>query len=293
MGSDWHTEQDRQIDRSFDQRETVANSVYAAKRIWLYAAQTFLHDVHLRNLVLIKKKEELFRVLDLGCGDGALACDIASFFKNAEVVGIDANAKSLEIVRNKPSPPNLSFIQANVMQIDLAELEKLGKFDVVICSEVFEHVEDTDKLLDVIEYCLNDRGFLSFSTPSGWMYRLPRLQMIHWMLKNPRRYYNVVLNPEKQWRRALKHHPGTQPSKFIKRMEKRGFEVVNRASSLIYLNEDPTSILHTMAKWIERISPVKGPTYLFYAYMLCESLMNLVPLFRIFEARFIILLQRC
>ncbi len=291
MQDNWHTEQDKRVDEVLDALSVTLDRASTAWRVWYHVANMVFYNAHLLNVILIKKKTENFRILDIGCGDGIIARDIASFFENAEVVGMDANAKSLEIARSKPNPQNLSFLELNFMQADLTEMEKLGKFDVVICSEVFEHVEDTDRLFDLIEYRLKEGGYLSFSTPSGWMYRLPRAAFVRWALSDTRTWYRLGVNPEKNWREALKIHPGIQPSKLMKRMKVRGFEVVNRIASCFYLSEDRKNSVHAGVRLVERISPVKGPTVFFYLYLLCEALMNIFPVFRIFESRVILLLR--
>jgi 2-polyprenyl-3-methyl-5-hydroxy-6-metoxy-1,4-benzoquinol methylase len=262
--------------------------------VWGHVANMVFYNAHLLNLVLVKKKAEPFRVLDVGCGDGIITRDIASFFENSEVIGLDANVKSLEIAKSKPYLKNITYYHTEFISADLSELEKLGKFDVVICSEVFEHVENTEKLLDIFDFVLKDEGYISFSTPSGWMYRVPRSWIVRLAYSQPSFWYRLCLNPEKHWREALRMHPAIQPSKFIKIMKNRGYQVISRIASVPYMSSDPVEATRTQKRWklAGKISPVKGPMLFFYYFMLYEALMNLFPLFRIFESRFILLLQR-
>ena len=74
-------------------------------------------------------------VLDIGCGNGALTFDIAQ--KAAEVVGIDLNRKNIEFAEEKFSAPNIKYIIGDALK-NLPD----RKFDVIILSNVLEHIED-------------------------------------------------------------------------------------------------------------------------------------------------------
>ena len=83
-------------------------------------------------------------VLDIGCGNGALTFDIAK--KAAEVVGIDLNEKNIRIAREKFSAPNIEYIIGDVVKNFPA-----SKFDVIILSNVLEHIEYRTELLNKIK----------------------------------------------------------------------------------------------------------------------------------------------
>jgi trans-aconitate methyltransferase len=68
------------------------------------------------------------RILDLGCGDGALSAQIADLVPEGEVVGIDASRGMIEAARPK-ARKNLRFV---LMDID--ELDYVEQFDVVFSN---------------------------------------------------------------------------------------------------------------------------------------------------------------
>ena len=80
------------------------------------------------------------RVLDIGCGKGELAHDVVER-AGATVVGIDSNPIYLEFARRRFPHPRLSFVEADALQF-LPE----GRFDVVILSNVLEHIERRPEL---------------------------------------------------------------------------------------------------------------------------------------------------
>lgn len=76
-----------------------------------------------------------WRVLDVGCGNGALAADLAKRCK--EVVGIDNQEKNvLEARENVPKAKIL------LRDINHYSFEADERFDAVILSNILEHIED-------------------------------------------------------------------------------------------------------------------------------------------------------
>src|SRR5256885_78652 len=75
------------------------------------------------------------RVLDVGCGYGAVAYSIASR-TGAEVTGIDLSEENIAIARQRFSHPALQFVHGAAPGGVPAR-----RFDVVVASNVLEHVE--------------------------------------------------------------------------------------------------------------------------------------------------------
>jgi ubiquinone/menaquinone biosynthesis C-methylase UbiE len=108
------------------------------------------------------------RVLDLGCGDGALAgvlADAAS--TSGSVIGVDVAEAALR--RARARHPQLTFTLA---PIEGALPFDDGSFDVVWSSEVIEHVADTARWLSELRRVLVPRGQLLLTTPSHGRLRL-------------------------------------------------------------------------------------------------------------------------
>ncbi|MSR77605.1 MAG: class I SAM-dependent methyltransferase [Candidatus Omnitrophica bacterium] len=91
-----------------------------------------------------------WRVLDVGCGNGALALDLSRCCK--EVVGIDMSERSLQ--QAKQRAPQIRFIQGDAVQFVKKNQEG---FDAVVLSNILEHVEarvDFLKNLSRVSPCL-------------------------------------------------------------------------------------------------------------------------------------------
>jgi len=87
-------------------------------------------------------------VLDVGCGIGVVAMDIAYKRKKSLIIGIDINKKNIEIARKfkvKNSIMNIDFIFGDINS------KKDIKTDVVILSNILEHISDRINFLkDII-----------------------------------------------------------------------------------------------------------------------------------------------
>ena len=81
------------------------------------------------------------RVLDVGCGKGELAHDLA-VRGGAIVVGLDVHTESLAFARSRFHDERVTFVQADVH--DYADDEP---FDVIVLSNVLEHIDDRIGLL--------------------------------------------------------------------------------------------------------------------------------------------------
>jgi ubiquinone/menaquinone biosynthesis C-methylase UbiE len=304
----WHAEQDQAMDRSLDMVESGSADPSPVFRTWVRAGYEMLYQTHLANLVALKRSDERFRLLDLGCGTGAFLRKAAEAFPNAELVGIDASRASMERARSAPSPPNVTYVEG--MFEDAIDH---GPFDVVVLSEVFEHVEETDALLRTAFAVLAAGGHLSFSTPSGWMWRRPGRMAASHLINSPVEprlrdrptpgavaerarnvwdfYRRVRLRPEENWRDALPHHPAVRPSVARAALERAGFEIEHRAGSL-WLLDDINGTTYKVFHRLERRGGVRAARKFLYGLNLLESLLELVPPLRVFESRLVLLARK-
>lgn len=83
-------------------------------------------------------------VLDIGCGGGLLCEPIA--FWGARVLGIDATAKLLEVARIHAALVGAPVVYRHALAEDVAREGR--RFDVVLNTEVVEHVCDVDRFIE-------------------------------------------------------------------------------------------------------------------------------------------------
>jgi trans-aconitate methyltransferase len=97
------------------------------------------------------------RILDLGCGDGAISAQLADLIPNGEVVGIDASHGMIEAAQSK-ARKNLRFL---LMDID--ELNFANEFDVVFSNATLHWIKDHRRLLRNVGRALHEGGRLRFN----------------------------------------------------------------------------------------------------------------------------------
>lgn len=109
-----------------------------------------------------KKGLSALSVLDFGCGTGAwLAVPLAC--RGYKVHGVDVHEPSIERARARNSLPDLTFGTEDVAQL----IEGRAKFDVIICSEVLEHLERPAETLSQFRELLRKNGILIVTVPNG------------------------------------------------------------------------------------------------------------------------------
>lgn len=79
-------------------------------------------------------------VLDIGCGNGALSYDVAK--KAKKVVGIDLNEKNISFAKERYSKENIEYLCRDALKDLPGE-----KFDVIIMSNVLDHIENRVEFL--------------------------------------------------------------------------------------------------------------------------------------------------
>jgi ubiquinone biosynthesis O-methyltransferase len=105
------------------------------------------------------------KILDIGCGDGVYAGQLA--VAGHEVVGIDGDFDAVSLARGQLKQRKLhqvKILHATIGQFSKSD-EQRTSFDVVYSMDVIEHLRDPSELLRVAtEFCKPD-GIICIGTP--------------------------------------------------------------------------------------------------------------------------------
>ena len=101
------------------------------------------------------------KVLDIGCGGGLISELLSK--KKANVTGIDENIYNIKQAKNHAK---ISSLKINYLNKSLNSFNKKNKqkYDLILCLEVLEHVENVEESLEIISKLLKTNGTLILST---------------------------------------------------------------------------------------------------------------------------------
>lgn len=97
--------------------------------------------IRARNVFsLVPQSVQYRKILDAGCGLGVFSFRLARLFPAADVLGVDLLENSVqgaEYIRTQARIANLRFEKG-----DITSLPYTGRFDLVICVDILEHIKD-------------------------------------------------------------------------------------------------------------------------------------------------------
>jgi SAM-dependent methyltransferase len=200
--------------------ETLYNSHNPTRR-WLHCTR--------RDWLLAKiaecARERRGRALEIGFGAGVYLRALANHYN--EVIGTDINQSQLEHARARTA--DIANLRVLIDDITDSRLPA-HSFDLVLCSEVLEHIPDTGRAIAGIRRVVAPGGLLIVSTPQrhSLMELTCKLAFMPGIIDLVRRVYgeavfetgHISLMTERQMTRAL---------------ESAGFHIRQRFKSGLYL----------------------------------------------------------
>lgn len=103
-------------------------------------------------------------ILDAGCGFGQYSYRLSKFSKQWSLTGIDVNEKEISGCNNffqSIGRKNFSFRTG-----DLTKFRNENAYDMILCVDVMEHIEDDQMVFKNFFHSLKNGGILLLSTPS-------------------------------------------------------------------------------------------------------------------------------
>ncbi|MFA5028232.1 MAG: class I SAM-dependent methyltransferase [Candidatus Methylomirabilota bacterium] len=115
-------------------------------------------------MALIKPPAPVFRILDLGCGVGIYAVQIAKRFPGARIHGVDLSPTHLAAAATLAARFGVAD-RIHWSCADLTEFLPLEPADIVIAAEVLEHLPDPLPALTSIREAIRPTGQIIVSVP--------------------------------------------------------------------------------------------------------------------------------
>jgi len=127
---------------------------------WFWVTKRFLFFEMTKKYL----KKNVKRVLDVGCGTGGILYMIKDFFpKGTEIYGVDKSAEAIQICKKRANHDKLKF------NLKVGDAEKVpykdNYFDLIIASDILEHVPDDKKAASEIHRVLKKGGYAFITVP--------------------------------------------------------------------------------------------------------------------------------
>ena len=170
-----------------------------------------LHDINPCRLTYVEKFVNLSqkRVLDLGCGCGIFCESIAR--KGASVVSVDIEENLIKVAKQHAKQEGLT-IDYQAMMIENYQAES---FDIIVCMEMLEHVEQPSKILLECQRLLKPDGYLFLSTIN----------------RSLKAYFELILMGEYVLkllpRQTHDYRLFIKPSELFEHLQQRGFKMMD------------------------------------------------------------------
>lgn len=132
------------------------------------------------------KHKSILTILDIGCGTGSISQHLG--FLRYKVLATDLDDKSIAECKLNNKYQNVEFIVADAKTMGLNK-----KFDVIITSEIIEHVEHPELVVKNMKRHLNEDGIWLVSIPNGyclWEIVVSRFiqknGLVNWLYNSPK-----------------------------------------------------------------------------------------------------------
>ena len=121
-----------------------------------YIKENIIGNFKLKNK---KKPLDKINILDIGCGGGLLSEPMTRL--GANVTGIDASTKNINIAKHHAKKNNLKI---NYICSSPEKLKIKKKFDVILNMEIVEHVDDINFFINSCSKLLKKNGLMFVAT---------------------------------------------------------------------------------------------------------------------------------
>jgi SAM-dependent methyltransferase len=133
--------------------------------IFLFGIPIIGLRIRARNIFsLIPPSHNYKNILDVGSGPGVFSFELARSFPNARVLGIDLLKESIDVcthIANKIGVGNVEFRREQI-----EAFQEKNKFDLVVCVDILEHIEDDHHALKQIYSATSPKGVLVLHVPA-------------------------------------------------------------------------------------------------------------------------------
>ncbi|ESK38879.1 3-demethylubiquinone-9 3-methyltransferase [Acinetobacter nectaris CIP 110549] len=159
-----------------------------------------LHEINPLRLNWIDEYSEGIegkKIIDVGCGGGILAESMAR--RGASVLGIDMGEAPLNVARLHAEKHNVKNIEYKQVPVEQLAEEQAGKYDIVTCMEMLEHVPNPASIIQACQKLVKPGGHVFFSTinrnPKSYLFAIIGAEYVLRLLPKGTHDYHKFIRP--------------------------------------------------------------------------------------------------
>ncbi len=151
--------------------------LYSSKNLLI----KYIHMGRLKKIMSLIPKRKNIKILDAGCGEGQLLSMISKKFGslNLKLYGTDITTISLKSAKKRIK--NTKFSLQDLRNLDYKD----EFFDIIICTEVIEHIPEYKKVLKELKRVLKKVGTLIISFPNEFLWTISRFFLRRKPIREP------------------------------------------------------------------------------------------------------------
>ncbi|MFA6146522.1 MAG: methyltransferase domain-containing protein [Patescibacteria group bacterium] len=120
-----------------------------------------MENQRLKEIIKMLEAQTKDKIIELGCGTGNIILKI----KSNNIVGIDLSEFMLNIAKEKLSnKKGVKLIKGNIEYLPKEITD--NTYDKVVCSEIIEHIENPQKMINEILKITTQKSDIIFSIPN-------------------------------------------------------------------------------------------------------------------------------
>lgn len=169
-----------------------------------------------------REKLKQFSLMDIGGSSGIIDAVLAQHVK--EVVCIDIDKGAVDFARKNFKRKNLKFIIDDALKLSFKD----NRFDVIVCTHVYEHVSDQKKLFSEMYRVLKPGGCCYLAATNRlWIFEAHyNLLFLSWLPKSLSHAYVRL------FRKANKYYETPRTYWTLKKLSKK-FQVIEFTESIV------------------------------------------------------------
>jgi 2-polyprenyl-3-methyl-5-hydroxy-6-metoxy-1,4-benzoquinol methylase len=122
----------------------------------------FLIRRFMRSLVDLAENAHPRSILDVGCGEGLIIRQLRVLWDRVDLHGLDVDGRLLKAAQDVAA--DATYVTGSIYELPVAD----SCYDLVVCTEVLEHVEDAERALAEVVRVARSHCLLSVPNEPWW-----------------------------------------------------------------------------------------------------------------------------